>query len=411
MGISGKLIATLGLAAAVVVGAIVWLSSGYDYHARLVLPSAAQLVAHAQVQVDGRQVGSVEDIQARDGKAIVTIGLDEPIAPLHDGTTTRIEWKSVLGERIIQLTPGPQGNPALPDGAMIDAASSQIEVDQVLAMFDAPTRAKFNSLLGQLNGTATGREEQLKQTLASAGPAVHALGGLLEAVGRDGPAIKELLTELHQVTGPAARRGAELRTAVDRLTSFTGQLAPTQEALRQGLKETPPTLDAAKATLDMVPAASDATVPLLNDLRPAMDRLPGIAHKLNPLFDDLRPTLKDLRPTLKGTSDLLDETPAFFDAAHSFLPRVTDTLKGYTGPVGFLRPYTPELAGFLTNWGDAFSGYDSQGHVWSGAPAALGGSEVDDSPVGGLPSGIKDRPAPGALVGQPWTDANGNGMR
>jgi phospholipid/cholesterol/gamma-HCH transport system substrate-binding protein len=317
----------------------------------------------------------------------------------------------VLGERIVQLYPGPAQNPALPDHAMLDAASSQIEVDQVLAIFDAPTRAKFDSLLGQLNGTFTGREDQFKQTLATAGPAVRALGGLLEAVGRDGPAIKELITELHQVTGPLAQRGNDVRGAVDKLTAFTEQQASAAEGYREGLRETPGTLDAAKSTLDMVPAATDATVPLLKDLKPAMDRLPGIARSINPLFDDLRPTLDDLRPTMFRLSDLLDKTPDFLNSSHDFLPQIKDTLKGYRPVIEFLRPYSPELMGFLTNWGDAFSGYDSQGHVWSAAPSPLGGSSNDESLVGGLPSGIVDDPAPGALVQQPWTDANGKGMK
>jgi phospholipid/cholesterol/gamma-HCH transport system substrate-binding protein len=411
MAVSGRAIAGVGVAAVVLIGAITLLRGDHRYHARLVLPSAAQLVEQAQVQIDGHQVGSVTGIEARDGKAIVTLSLDDSSAPLHDGTTSRIEWESVLGERVVQLYPGPASNAALPDNAILDAASAQIEVDQVLSTFDAPTRAKLNSLLAQLNGTATGREEQLKQTLDTAGPAVNALGSLLAAIGRDGPAIRELLIELHQVTGPLAQRGAEVRGAVNKLTAFTGQLAPTQEALREGLQETPSTLDAAKGTLDMVPAATDATVPLLKDLRPATERLPAVARKLNPLLDDLRPTLHDLNPTLRGLGDLLDHTPRFLDASHDFLPQVKDTLAGYREPIAFLRPYSPELIGFLTNWGDAFSGYDSQGHVWSAAVSPLGGSSDDESLTSGLPSGIVQQPAPGALVGQPWTDADGHGMR
>lgn len=412
MAFSGKLIAGVGVVAVAVVGAAVLLfGGGESYHVRLVLPSAAQLVDGGLVQVDGNKVGSVDGIEAKDGKAIVTLALDDTVAPLHDGTTSRIEWQSVLGERVVTLYPGPASNPALPDNGLLEAASAQIEVDQVLAVFDAPTRAKFNDLLAQLNGTVNGREDQLKQTLVSAGPTVDALGGLLEAVGRDGPAIKELITELHQVTGPLAQRGAQVRGAVNKLTSFTAAIAPQERGFREGIKELPSTLDAAKGTLDMVPAASRATVPLLNHLQPATNRLPAIAGNLNPLLDDLKPTLHDLRPTLHELGDLLDNTPGFLDATGKFLPRINDTLKGYQPVVSFLRPYTPELVGFLGNWGNAFSGYDSQGHVWSAQVSAVGGSELDDSPTGGLPSGILDRPAPGHLVDQDWKDANGNGMR
>lgn len=407
-----RTLAAAAVAVAVIAGVGVGLTGGGpDYQVQLVVPSAAQLVDEAPVWVDGRPVGAVESTEVRDGQAIVTIGVEEPIAPLHDGTTSRIEWKSVLGERVVTLYPGPAENAEIPDGSLLAAKSAQVEVDTVLAAFDEPTRERLNSLIGQLNGTLEGREPDLQQVLQTAGPTVDALGSVLEAVGRDGRAIQQLITELQQVTGPLAERQGQVRNVVDDLGRLTGELAPQQAQLRDGLKELPATLETAQTTLDMIPAATDATVPLLEDLAPATERLPSVARSLSPLLRDLRPTLADLRPTLVAADELLGVTPGFLDTSHEMLPSLQTTMEEYQPALSFLRPYAPEIAGFVTTWGNAFSGYDSQGHVWAGIPAVVGGSSNDESLAGGLPAGIVDKPAPGALVDQPWTDANGDGLR
>lgn len=405
-----RLVASVGVAVLLVAGATIGFTTGSAYRVTLVLPSAAQLVDGSPVWIDGVQVGQVDTIEVRDGQALVALAIDEDSAPLHTGTTSRIEWMSVLGERVVTLNPGPAANPELPDGAMLEAPSAQIEVDDVLSALDEPTRQRLQSLLKNLNGTVDGKAQQIQDTLHTAGPAVAALGKVLEGVGRDGAAIRELVDQLHQVTGPLAERQAQVRSVVADLARLTGEVAPTQQAIRDGLAELPPTLDTAKQTLAMVPAATAATVPLLEDLGKSTERLPSVATNLSPLLRDLRPTMADLRPTLESASALLDRTPGLLDTAHDVLPPLTTTAQAYLPALSFLRPYTPEIVGVATNWGSAFSGYDGQGHVWAGVPAVVGSTAVDESPAG-VPAGIVDRPAPGALVDQPWTDANGNEMR
>jgi phospholipid/cholesterol/gamma-HCH transport system substrate-binding protein len=390
--------------------AVVLTAGKPGYELKLVLPSAAQLVDGSPVWIQGESVGLVHDLEVRGNKAIATVSVDKAYAPLHEGTTSRIEWVSVLGERVITLYPGPTTNAALPDGYLLEAPSLQIEADQVLAAFDQPTRSRLNSLIASLNGSLNGREPQLHQTLQSAGPTVEAVGQVLKAVGQDGPAIRELITELHGVTQPLAQRQAEVAGVVNDLETLTSQVAPEQAQIRDGLKELPSTLQAAKGTLDLVPPASQATVRLLRDLQPGVDRLPSVARNLSPVLRELRPVTEDLRPTLESLGDLLSRTPRLLDTTHQVFPPLRDTVDIYRPVVSFLRPYTPELAGFATDWGKAFSGYDSQGHLWTGI-AAEALSANDESLAQPVPSGEARTPAPGHLVNQPWTDANGNGMR
>lgn len=400
----------VGVAAAVAGAGLFVVDSGNDYEVRLVLPSAAQLAVRSPVWINGADAGSVEALEARDGKALVTVLLADDYAPLRDGTTSRVEWSSALGERMLTLYPGPARNAEIPADGLIEAQSRQIEVDQVLAALDKPTRDRLTALLRDLNQTVEGREPDLAATLRGAGASAQALQEVLVAVGRDGPAIRSLVGQLHQVTSVAAGRRDQVSDVVTNLTALTGSVAGQQRQLSDSLAELPSTLDAAKRTLDKLPAAGDATTNLLHDLAPAAARLPSVAGNLGPLLTDLRPAVADLRPLLGSAQTLLRATPGLLDTSHQVLPQATQLLHGVAPAVAFLRPYTPEGVGMLHNWGQSFAPYDGAGHVWAGL-LAPGTNLVNESVVQPPGSRRNPEPLPGQPVDQPWVDATGSGMR
>ena len=400
----GRMIVGAVIAIAALVAGWALFSAQAGYQLKFVLPSAAQLAEGSPVLIDGQKVGSIKTLAVQDGKAVATISISGDQAPLHEGTTSRVEWFSALGERFLTLTPGPATNAAIPSGSLYQAQAGQIEVDQVLAALDTPTRVRLSSLFQQLNSTTQGVEPELNQTLKTAGPTVQALGEVLAGVGKDGPAIKALVAQLHNVMSVAADRQAQLRGVISDLTAFTGTTAAQQRQLSDGLAELPSTLQAAHETLDKVPPAVEATVPLLHDLKPGTDRLPSVSRNLSPVLNDLRPSVEQLRPTLEATRDLLDLTPDLLDTARDDLPTLTDMAKKYGPGAAFLRPYTPEFIGWITNWGMAFNHYDSQGHVWAGLLAA-GSDGLGESVVRPPGSQLRAEPKPGESVGQPWNDA------
>jgi phospholipid/cholesterol/gamma-HCH transport system substrate-binding protein len=390
-------------------GLFIAFTTGTGYRVVMVMPSAAQLPKGAPVWIDGSKAGEIEDLQEKGGKALATLALDQ--GPLHEGTTSRVEWKSALGERVVTLYPGPSTNAAIPDGGSFEGQSAQIEVDQVLAALDKPTRDHLQGLVQQASGTLKGDEGNVKQTLQSAGPTVEALGQVLQGVGDDGPAIRGLVTQLSQMSQVAADRQTQVRGVVNNLASFTHDTAQQQQGISDALGELPPTLDAAKQTLDKVPGTADATVPLLQDLGPATAKLGPVSKNLSPLLSDLRPTVAKLGPTLDAASSVLDRTPGLIDRGNQVVPALKDTVTGFSPAIAFLRPYAPEAAGFLTNFGQAFAPYDSQGHVWAGL-LAPGSNAVNEDPVAGIPgSRTYDDLKPGQIVNQPWTDATGSGVR
>lgn len=381
-----------------------------DYRVNLVVPSAAQLLKGSPVWIDGLTVGSVKSLDVKGGKAVIGISLNDKNAPLHVGTTSQVEWNSVVGERVLTLVPGPAKNAVIADGGTFEAASKQIEVDQVLSALDKPTRAKLVSLIGQLNKTASGSESDLQATIRSAGPAADALGQVLQAVGRDGPAIHDLVSQLTQMTAVAAKHQTDISETVRNLTALSSAVAAQQSQLSATFKALPGTLAAAQSTLQRVPEAEAVTTPLLRDLEPATKRLTSVAKNLTPVLTDLRPAVANLRPLLADTQQLLGTTPQLLDVAHQVLPPVQSAIEAYQPALAYLRPYTPELVGWIQNFGESFAGYDGQGHFWA-ATLAPGLNAFDDSIVQPPTSFTSSRPKPGEVVGQPWTDAQGSEMK
>lgn len=399
------------LAAAVVVAGGVSLIGGDDYEVKMIMPSAAQMSERTPVWINGHHAGQISEIDVKDGKAVVTLSLEEDFGPLHSGTTSRVEWVSAVGERVLTLYPGDKKNAEVPEGAYIETKSAQVEVDQVLAALDGPTRKRLTSLIGQLNETVDGHEADLRKTIRGAAGTVDALGEVLAAVGKDGPAIRSLVSQLSRMTDVAAQRHESVSATVANLDKATGAVAGNQKDLSDTLKQLPSTLRTAKNTLGKVPAASTSTVALLEDLAPGISRLPEVSKQLAPTLVDLRPTVAELRPLLSSADDLLDQTPELLNLGHAVVPTATDLLDDLGPAIAFLRPYTPEAVGGLFNWGQAFAPYDGAGHTWAGL-LAPGTDAVNETPVP-LPALArqKPRPAPGEPVGQPWTDANGSEIR
>jgi phospholipid/cholesterol/gamma-HCH transport system substrate-binding protein len=402
------LFAVLGAGALVAATVGVVQASGDDYSVDVVLPAATNLVPGSEVEIHGATAGKVTSLETRDGKAVVTVSLADDYAPLHDGTTARVSYKALLGERILELMPGDDSAAELKDGALVEGTVDRVELDQVLAALDRPTREHLKSLVDRLTGTLDGRQDDVRDTLRALGPAVDALGQVLDAIGSDGPAVRHLVTRLAALTETLANRHGELGSTIDNLTSATRTVAANRSQLAKALSELPDTLDVTRDTLADVPDTVDQAEPLLEALRPGMEKLPGVSAHLRPVLRDLRPTIAELRPTLASVRDLLGYTPALLDGANTLLPQANQVLDDLGPALTYLRPYTPELAGWLSNWGSAAANYDGNGHYLR-AFGQEGGTSLVNNP-GVLPPGVTRHleRVPGASEGQPWTDANGS---
>ena len=78
--------------------AVALFGGGDSYKVKVVFENAGQLVKGNEVRVGGQPVGSISDIELDDqANAVVTMSVNDSVAPLHEGTTATIRAASLSG--------------------------------------------------------------------------------------------------------------------------------------------------------------------------------------------------------------------------------------------------------------------------------------------------------------------------
>src|SRR3954471_14439474 len=235
------------LGVAVVVVAVILLSSGSEHTYKLTFQNAGQLVKDDDVQVGGRRVGSVRKIELTDNnQAQITIAVEDGFAPLHVGSRATIRATSLSGiaNRYIALTPGPNSNPKLADEATIpaDSTTSPVDLDQLFNTLDAPTRKGLQNLVQGLATQYQGREAQANAAAKYFNPAIASTSRLVNELTYDQQALKALLRNGAKVSGALAQRGTTLTDLVSNTNTTAAAIGDEGQAFVPDLQLPPLTL-------------------------------------------------------------------------------------------------------------------------------------------------------------------------
>jgi phospholipid/cholesterol/gamma-HCH transport system substrate-binding protein len=382
------------LAIALVVVAVVLLSSGSTHSYHLLFQSAGQLVKDDDVQVGGRRIGSVRDIQLTDNnQANITVEVDEPYAPLHVGTTATIRATSLSGvaNRYIALTPGPNNAPKLSDGGVLTTASttSPVDLDQLFNTLNPSTRAALQQVI---KGSATqyaGRGAVNNKAAQYFNPFISTGSRLVNEVDRDQQAFEDLIVYGAKVTTALAARRADLTDLVTNTNTTAAAIGSENQALSQTLARLPETLRRGNTTFVNLRATLVDLTRLTNASLPATKRLAPLFRQLRPLVADARPTIHDLRllVTRPGHNndliELLGKMPKLSRLAKPTFADTVTALRKTTPVVSFIRPYTPDLVGWLRDFGQGATNYDANGHYARIQPI-FNAYQFTDSPEGGV---------------------------
>src|SRR5262249_23629653 len=150
-------VALAALALVVVLVAWLLLRGNGGHEDELLFQNAGQLVKDDNVEVGGRPRGSPRGSErAGNNPARIKIEVQEPYAPLPEGTkaTIRLQSLSGIANRYVALALGPDSNPKLDDGATLgtDSTTSVVDLDQIFNALDPKTR---KGLQGVIQGFAT----------------------------------------------------------------------------------------------------------------------------------------------------------------------------------------------------------------------------------------------------------------
>jgi phospholipid/cholesterol/gamma-HCH transport system substrate-binding protein len=413
----------------VAVAVVAWLllrgDGGTSYKLRF--ENAGQLVRGDDVQIGGRRVGSVHDIKLTDdNQAEIDITVQDGYAPLHEGTTALIRATSLSGiaNRYVALTPGPNSNRELPEGAQLgtDETTSIVDLDQLFDTLDPKTRA---SLQGFIQGSAQWYDNRGRQANAATkyfNPAISSTDALVNELVANQQTLTAFLRNSSKTVGAIAERRGDLANLVSNANATATAIGDENVSLDQGLAVLPRTLRKANSTFVNLRATLDDLDVLVSASKPATKDLARFLRELRPLVHDAGPTISDLRTLVhRGGSgndltDLVQKAPALERAAKPAFANSIQALQKSTPVLKTFRPYTPDFIGWIRDFGQGASNYDANGHfariqpifnAYSFSPSASGGTLTPIPPsqrLDGLQTGVVKR-CPG-MASQAATDGS-----
>jgi phospholipid/cholesterol/gamma-HCH transport system substrate-binding protein len=427
------------VALALVIALAAWLllfrgTGGHEY--TLMFENAGQLVKDDDVQVGGRRIGSVSDIQLSDDNlAAVKVKVQEPYAPLREGTQATIRLTSLSGiaNRYIALIPGAENAKELPDGATLSTASTQpvVDLDQLFNMLDTKTRGSLQDVIKGFAAQYRGKEAEAGEAIKYFNPLLSTSRRLVGEVTEDESALTRVIVDGSKlVTGLAERRN-DLSALVGNANATASAIGSENVALARALGILPQTLRRANTTFVNLRATLDDLDVLVDESKPATKDLAPLLRQLRPLVAEAGPTIQYLRTAVRRPgpdNDLVEATRLMPQLQRVASPAFRDgrqALEKSEPVLEFIRPYTPDLTGWLRDFGQGAANYDANGHYARIQPI-FNAFNFDDNPAGGVLTPIPpDDRFNGLTTGQlercpgaasqppedgsaPWRDVSGN---
>jgi phospholipid/cholesterol/gamma-HCH transport system substrate-binding protein len=355
---------------------------GTDFYEVKAELSTAQAVVPGQgqsVNVAGVKIGEVGDVQLENGRAVVTMQIQDKYKPIYHDATVLMRPKTGLKDMYLALDPGTKQAGALPEGGHVTVENTlpDVNADEVLAQLDGDTRAYLEILL-TAGGTAfddhaTGADKHFQQT---AEQDLREVFKRFEPTAKYGDQItSQLIARRHNITRvihnfqllstALGKRDDQIAGFVDSANKNFETFASEESSLRAALREFPSTLSQTTTTLQKTEQLAGQLGPALQRLRPFARELapalrktrpflrettPIIQKQIRPFARDVQPTVRDLR---KATHNLAPSAPRLtrsFKVLNKFFNTLAYDPPGATEPFLFWSAWSAHNGATL--WAD-----------------------------------------------------------
>jgi virulence factor Mce-like protein len=400
-----------------VVALVVVLSTGSrgGYEVRVVVPDATDVVSGQYIKDSGLNVGSVESIRAIDGgrKAELRLHIDGSVWPLPRGTTMQLRWGGTVAfvNRYIVLTRGRSTNPPIATNGVFPAANftTPVEFDSLVGTFTKPVRANLRTFLNNAGITFKTASPSLARAIEAAPAALAQTSAVLGDLDSNQSALSTLVRSGAQVVDAVNRADPGIQPLVTNaattfaaLASRTRQLQSTLQTAPSMFAQTRATLAAAEPTLTLAKTVTARVAPGVTELR-------RIAGPLNNLLVTLTSVGPDAITALRSAHAAAPSLSSLLVKAASVLPLLKSVSRQGVTSLDCVRPYTPDIVAFATDWADFLSAVDGKDHYFRAQvqtllPATFNDQVYNSAQMKQLLPWISYvfPPPPGFAAGQPW---------
>lgn len=355
---------------ALAAGALAW-PGGEDDDREITatLADAGSLQEGNEVRTAGVSVGTIEEIRLEDGRARVTLHVEEGVLPLHDDARLKVRPVNLLGENFIELDPGSDSAPFM-DEAVIPLAqtSSAVTLQDFLSTFQAPTAASLATTVTGMGEGVQDSGSELALALRRLAPAMADAEELGQVLASQNDVLDSLVARLDGVAGAVATEdGRALAGLVHSTEQLLSVITADRAALEQTVARLPGTLRSARLTLGELGGAARAGTPTLRAIRPVTDDLSEVADELKQFANAADPALASLRPVLEHAQGLLDAAAPVVAGLRTAGPDLVGTARNLR-PLSreLLDQHLGDLMAFVRKWALSTNGRDALGHYFRG---------------------------------------------
>jgi phospholipid/cholesterol/gamma-HCH transport system substrate-binding protein len=294
--------------------------------------STAQAVTPGQgqtVNVAGVEVGEISRVRLEDGKAIVTLRLEEDSVPVYKDATVLLRPKTGLKDMVAELNPGSAEAGELDDGERIPIGQTlpDVNLDEILAALDGDTRNYLQVLLSDGARGLKGEGRELANTIRRFEPTARYTLAIAEQLAERRRNIRRAIHNFSLVVDELGGKDDQLAGFVENSNAVFASLAAQDSNLRAALRELPSTLTETSSALGKVQSLADELGPTLQGLRPGARALGPALQQTRPFLRETTPIIKDeIRPFVRASRPLVNELAP---ATHDLSALTPDLLRSF----------------------------------------------------------------------------------
>ena len=205
---------------------------GQDYSVKAAFTDANGVSRGADVVINGHTVGQVSGVDLSGNRAVVTMRVSPHYAPLHQFTTARIRYSTLLAQKYIEITPV-NGGAEIASGGTIrsDNTLSPVDFDQFLSALDPETRARLQTLIQQAGSGLDGQQLTINDLLTQLNGLSQESVAPLSTFHQHSADLDRIIANLAIVSNRLAQSHQQLGDLVGSMSDVTGTLAEKDTAL------------------------------------------------------------------------------------------------------------------------------------------------------------------------------------
>jgi len=262
------------------------------YPVNVVFDDATGLEKDASVQIAGVEVGRVEDISLKNGKALVRLRIT-PEVKLEKDAEAKIKAYGILGDKYVDIVPGTPGEEHISAGGDIVKTGQQADIDKLLSELGtiAGDVMEVTASLRNTVGGAQG-EENLRAIIDNTRTITEDLSRIVK---QNDDKLNLMVDNLSEASTEMRRAFATLNSIVEKIDSgqgTIGQLVENKDAF-DNLNET---LASLKDITDKINRGEGSVGKLIND---------------EDTVDNLNASLKSLEKSMDGIDRYVSKSEQF----------------------------------------------------------------------------------------------------